>query len=93
MAIEVFAGETVRVTAADLTHSDDGAVTSAATVTVTLFDPAGDEVDEQVATNEGDDWYVDLAAPATPGQYTVKVNADVTGATARDKTLLTVKAW
>ncbi len=94
MAIEVYAGETVRITAKDLTHATDGPVTAGAVVTVTLYDPAGAQVGgSYTATASGDDWYVDIAAPLTAGQYEVKVVAVKSGATWKDRLKLTVKPF
>lgn len=94
MALTVYSGETVRVTAADLTHSDSGSVTSGATVTVQLFD--GDDVQvgtDYAATAAGDDWYADLTAPTDAGEYTVKVTAVKSGATWKGKEPILVKAF
>lgn len=93
MASEYYIGSTVRITAADLTHSDDGPVTSGATVTVTLYDSAGEQVSTGAATVSGDDWFVDVASPDDPGIYVVKVSADVDGAVWRDKVQLTYRAF
>jgi hypothetical protein len=88
MASEYFLGETVRITAADLTHSDDGPVTSGATVTVALYDAADTLLDSDTASASGSDWSFDLPSPDDPGIYIVKVTADVGGVVWRDKVQL-----
>jgi hypothetical protein len=93
MALQVFAGETVRITARDLTHADDGPVTSGATVTHAIYDNAGALVDSVTATASGDDWYGDLAAPDTAGLYTVKSTATKSGATWKGRTELEVETF
>jgi hypothetical protein len=94
MAREVRIGETVRITAKDLTHADSGAVTSGATVTISMYDADGDIIGiPNTATNADDDWYFDLTMPATPGQVLVKVVATKSGATAKDEVVLTVKPF
>lgn len=93
MALVVYAGETVRITAKDLTHSDSGSVTTGATVTIQLFDSAGVQSgsDATGATGgTGDDWFSDVAAPSTAGEYEVKVTAVKSGATWKGKEPLRV---
>jgi hypothetical protein len=96
MALTVLAGETVRITARDLTHSDSGSVTTGATVTVGIYDSA-DTIVGSTATGatggSGDDWYADITAPSNAGEYTVKVTAVKTGATWKSKEPLIVKAF
>lgn len=90
----VYAGETVRITAADLTHSDSGSVTSGATVTVQVFDAAGVQVGtDATATASGDDWSADIAAPATAGEYEIKATAVKSGATWKGKEPLRVLSF
>jgi hypothetical protein len=93
MARTVYAGETVRITAEDLTHADSGAVTSGATVTIDLYEPDGTLVSTNTAAAAGDDWFFDLDMPATPGQYRILIEATYNGAVARDRLLLTVKPF
>lgn len=95
MALIVYAGETVRVTAKDLTHSDSGPVLAGATVTVALFDESDVQVSTQSTTTagSGDDWWIDFDAPATPGEYQVKASAVKSGATWKGREPLAVKAW
>lgn len=93
MASEYYLGETVRITAADLTHSDDGPVTAGATVTVTLHDATGAQLSSTSATADGNDWHVDLSSPDDPGIYTAKVTADVDGVIWRDKVQLAYKLF
>jgi hypothetical protein len=88
MASEYFVGETVRITAADLTHSDDGPITSGATVTVALYDAADTLLDSDTASADGNDWSFDLPSPDDPGIYVVKVTADVGGVVWRDRVQL-----
>jgi hypothetical protein len=89
------AGETIRFIAKDLTHTSDGPVTTGATVTVTVLDAAGAVIDTGTATTggSGDDWYVDLAAPDTPGVYDVKITAVKSGATWKSKDTFRVDAF
>lgn len=89
MASEFYLGSTVRITAADLTHSDDGPVTTGATVTVKVYTAAGVELSSNTATATGNDWSYDLPSPVTAGIYTAKITADVDGVIWRDKTQLT----
>ena len=89
MASEYYIGSTVRITAADLTHSDTGPVTTGATVTITLYDANDDIVSTNEAEVTGNDWSYDLASPLTAGIYTVKVEADALGVVWRDKMQLT----
>jgi hypothetical protein len=89
MASEFYVGSTVRITAADLTHTSDGPITSGATVTVALYDMADTLLDSDTATADGNDWSYDLASPDDPGIYVVKVTADVGGVVWRDRVQLT----
>lgn len=93
MAKEVYAGETVRITAKDLTHATSGPVTVGATVAVTLYDLDGTVLSTGNAAADGDDWYRDITAPATAGQYRVGIVATVSGAVAKDALFLTVKPF
>jgi hypothetical protein len=94
MAIECYVNETYRISAEDLTHSDDGPVVSGATVTITLYNPDGTvNGSPHTATADGDDWSYDLTMPATPGQYTVRIDATKDSANAKDKFLVTVKPF
>jgi hypothetical protein len=93
MAREVYAGESVRITAKDLTHADDGPVTAGATVTIDLYEPDGTLVSTNTAAASGDDWFIDVEMPNTPGQYEVRIDAAYNGAVARDKLRLTVRPW
>lgn len=94
MALTVYPGETVRITAADLTHSDSGPVTTGATVTIALYDADGTISGEAVSgAVTGADWSADVTAPATVGEYTVKVTATKSGATWKGKEPLSVKAF
>jgi hypothetical protein len=93
MASEYYIGSTVRITAADLTHSDDGPITSGATVTVALYDAADTLLDSDTATADGNDWSYDLVSPDDPGIYVVKVTADVSGVVWRDKVQLVYTAF
>jgi hypothetical protein len=63
-------GDTVRMTAQDVAHATAGPVTSGLTGTLTLYDADDAVVDtETISANDGDDWYVDITAPATAGLY------------------------
>jgi hypothetical protein len=94
MAREVHTGETVRITAKDLTHADTGSVTVGADVTISMYDVEGEIIGiENIGVAEGDDWYFDLTMPDDPGQVTVKVVATVDGATAKDSLQLTVRPF
>ena len=93
MASEFYIGSTVRITAADLTHSEDGAVTTGATVAVALYDAADTLLSTNNATATGNDWSYDLPSPDDPGIYTVKVTADKDGTIWRDKVQLVYKPF
>lgn len=95
MLIDCYPGETVRLSANDLTHRDAGAVTSGATVLISLYDPDGILVETQGAGNGGvgDDWWYDFTAPATPGTYEFKITAEKDGATAKGKDAIRVKPF
>lgn len=90
-----YPGETVRLTAKDLTHADSGSVTTGATVTVSLYNPDGTLNTTQIAATggSGDDWFADLAAPATLGEYAVKITAVKDGATWKGKNSIRVEAF
>lgn len=75
-------GQTVRIWASDLTHLDNGPITSDATVTFELVDLAGNVLPGGgTGVNINDDWYLDFATPATPGPYRVLATATVDGDT------------
>ena len=83
MAFTAYVSETLRVKAKDLTHSDSGAVTTGATVTVDVYDAANVMISTASTTvvGSGDDWWIDITAPATVGTYSVRVTAVKSGAT------------
>ena len=93
MAKEVYVGETVRITAKDLTHATTGSVTSGATVAVTVYDLDGTVLNTGNAAADGDDWYRDVVAPSVAGQYRVGVVATVAGAVAKGDLCLTVRPF
>jgi hypothetical protein len=95
MLLECFPGETIRLSANDLTHTDSGAVTTGATVTISLYNPDESLNSTQSGDNggSGDDWYYDFTAPATPGEYQFKITAEKSGATAKGKDSIRVKAF
>lgn len=71
-------------------------ITSGATVTVNVYNAAGTlDSGPHSASNggSGDDWYYDLTAPSTAGQYQVKVTATVNSAVGKGTLLLTVKPF
>lgn len=72
-----FPGETIRFWARDLTHIDDGPITSGAAVDFVVTDLAGTELDSGPGVPSNDDWYLDVTIPATPGQYLIKATATV----------------
>ena len=90
-----YPGETMRLMARDLEHVDEGIVTADATVTVTVLNPDGTTYAEETAQTDGigNDWYVDLAAPATVGVYAVQIVATKGAATAKDRNAIRVKAF
>jgi hypothetical protein len=95
MLLEVYEGESVRLTAKDLTHISEGSVTTGADVVITLYDLNGDEISHSTAIVAGasDDWYADFAAPGTPGEYEFKIVAQKSGATWKGKDSIRVKAF
>lgn len=77
-----FPGETVRVWVGDLTHLDDGPITTAATVTFAITDLAGTVQSgggSGIALN--DDWFIDFTTPLMPGQYRILATATYDGDT------------
>ena len=85
----------MRLGANDLTHADSGPVTAGATVTIELYDATGALVASHPGSNggAGDHWWYDVAAPATPGMYEVRITATVAGATAKSKDRLRVNPF
>lgn len=92
MAFTAYVNETLRVTAQDLTHSDTGAVTTGATVTVAVYNAAGvlQSTASTTTAGSGDDWWIDITAPATAGTYEIRVTAVKSGATWSTVETLTV---
>jgi hypothetical protein len=90
-----YPGEMMRLSAKDLTHADTGAVDTGATVTISLYNPDGTLSGTQTATTGGlgDDWFVDMPAPATPGEYAVKMTAVKAGATWKGKNSIRVETF
>ena len=95
MLLECYAGETIRITAKDLIHSDTGPVTAGAVVTITIFNPDGSQFATATADNggAGDDWHHDFAGPSVPGEYPFTITATKTGATAKAKDAIRVRAF
>jgi hypothetical protein len=90
-----YPGETMRLSARNLTHADSGSVTSGATVTIAIYaaDGALSSTNEASTGGSGDDWYVDVAAPATPGTYTVRITATKDGAVWKGKGAIRVETF
>lgn len=90
-----YPGETMRLTARNLTHSDTGSVTAGASVTISLYNPDGTLNTSGTAATSGvgDDWYVDMVAPTTPGEYQVRVTAVVSGAIWKARASIRVEAF
>lgn len=63
-------GDTVTMTANDVTHVRTGPITSGLSGMMTLYDAADTIVDTfPMSGNVDDDWYVEIDAPATAGLY------------------------
>lgn len=94
MALYCLAGETIRVKAKDLTHASDGSVTSGVTGTIGIYTTAGaTETEDTSPSNSGDDWYADLTAPSTAGEYVIKISLTYSGAVWRARDPLIVRAF
>jgi hypothetical protein len=82
MAVSAFTGETLRINAKDF---------NAASLTITLYDPAGAVVGTPyAAVADSDDWFYNLALPATAGQYSVTFVSVRNGETDKHKFYVTV---
>jgi hypothetical protein len=82
MTTEYIVGETIRLGAEDLTDSNGDAITSGATVVMTIADDMSRLVESTTqitSPSSGDDWLSSLTAPLIPGVYTVKVQATHSG--------------
>ena len=78
----VAANDTIRVYLRDVTHIDDGAVTSGLGGTVEIQDWADPETvadSEPIVSHSDDDWYVDFTAPAN-GHYRIVAEFTAGGA-------------
>ena len=77
----IAASDTVRFTARDVTHATTGPVTSGLTGNVTIYNAANALVGTYaIASNNGDDWYVDVPTPAAAGLYRMVMLLIVSGA-------------
>jgi hypothetical protein len=62
--------DTLRMTAKDVEHATTGPVTAGLTGNVKLYDASNALLStSSITANSGDDWYVDITAPATAGLY------------------------
>lgn len=95
MLTECHTGETLTLGVDDLTRLVGGAVTSGATVVISIVDGAGAVAATTTITSplSGDDWRADLDAPNTPGSYFVTVSATDGGKVWRGKSRLTVNRF
>jgi hypothetical protein len=78
MTTEYIVGDTIHLGFADVTDIDGDAVTSGATVVMTIADDLTRLVESTTtitSPSDGDDWLATLTAPSVPGVYTVKVQA------------------
>jgi len=79
--IEIQRGDMVRATARNVHHDLLGAVTSGLVGTLTVTNRLGDEVfSAPITLHSNDDWYVDFAAPLTPGTYRITMVLLLAGA-------------
>lgn len=92
MLLRTLAGTTVRLTLKSLTHLDRGAVTSGATVTFAMTDPAGNAVAGSAVANDGSDWHADFT-PTAPGRHAVRATATVGSAVFEGKDEVWVEAF
>lgn len=98
MLRECYAGETMHLSADDLTKLINGVatdVTSGATVTIKLYRPDGtQEGGDLTGIASGNDWGVDVNMPATPlGTYTVKITATKDGAVGKGEGFIRMKGF
>ncbi len=94
MAIYLYAATTRRIRLKDLAHLTTGAVTSGATVSFSILDQTGATVVGPTSgVADGDDWYADLAMPATAGTYHLHATATAGGATDKWHQTIIVKAF
>jgi len=67
-------GDTIRLTAKDVSHADVGPITTGLTGSVSIVSMLTQQVvggPVPITLHSGDDWYVDLISPATDGQYRI----------------------
>lgn len=81
MAVTAYVSTTLRVTAQNLIHSDDGSITAGATITVAVYDSESTLVStaSTSTSGSGDDWWIDITAPSTAGIYTIRVTVTYSG--------------
>lgn len=79
---EAIGGDTVRITAVDVTHSDDGPVISGLAGTLTLRNRATNAIvsGPTALQGSGDDWYADVAIPGASGTYRATIVLTYSGA-------------
>lgn len=78
MTTEYYVGETITLGVDDLELLTGGAVTTGATVVMTIADDLNRLAESSVTITEpssSNDWRSNLTAPTIPGVYTVKVQA------------------
>lgn len=93
MTTEYCVGESITVSADDLTLATGGPVTSGATVTFTIADDLSRLIESSavaITPESGDDWTATLTAPLIPGVYTLKAEAEVDGVIWRQTQDITV---
>ncbi len=76
-------GDTLRITAKDVSHATTGSVTTGlvGTARIERYETGVVLAGPAALVASGDDWYADLIAPATVGIYQIVVVLTVGGAT------------
>jgi hypothetical protein len=97
MLLDIYAGETVRITAKNLTFTDvngvETKVTAGATVTIVIVNPDGTQLSSDPATANGNDWSILKTMPTVVGLYTVKITDNYSGATGKELGKIRVKGF
>lgn len=94
MLRECFAGESVRLSAHDLTDVAGAPVTTGAVVTIELYNPDGTLQSTGMGAADGDDWYRDVTMPTSPiGTYVVRMTAVKSGATWKGTGFIRLKGF
>lgn len=88
-----YVGQTIRVTAKDLTDIDDGPITVGANVVIERYDPDGTLGDTGAISNNGADWFANFLIPDDPGTHVIRLQASNLGKTWRGKGFVIVRPF